>query len=847
MTEAAAETEDRDDLPEAPRKRGGALAFIGRWTLRAVSGVSVLVITGLAAVFVIFWAYGKQLPNFDKLADYEPPIVSRVYAGNGKLIGEFASEKRVFVPINRIPKRVIHAFISAEDQRFYVHNGVDLLGMVRAAWITVSNIGGSGRMVGGSTITQQVAKNFLLSADKTLERKVKEIILSLRIEQVLTKDQILELYLNEINLGNRAYGVGAAAQVYFGKALNELTVAEAALLGGLPQAPSRYNPLRNPKEAKRRRDYVIKRMLSDGYITDAQAKQALATPIKVVHKKKYISSGSEYFVEEVRRILLAKYGEAKLKLGGFNVRSTLDPELQGYADKALHDGIVAYDRRHGYRGPVTSLSDKYGDAWASGWKQKLAKVDPPAGYGHWKLAVVLDLDKKEAKIGFKDGKRGTIPLKELTWARKQGDRKRASGIIIHDATGPRIHKPGDVLKLGDVVLVEPVTKDRKGKEYPDGTYTLRQIPIATGAIIAMDPHTGRVLAMKGGFSFWISQFNNATQAMRQPGSAFKPVVYLTALENGFTPSTLILDAPVVVKMSNGRKYKPRNSSGKFYGPTTMRRGLELSRNVMTIRLAERVGLEKVAEMATRLGVLDHPEPVMAMALGAYETTPLKLATAYSMIVNGGKRVTPTLIDRIQDRHGRTVYRHDTRECPACKDVKWEHQDMPVLPDKREQMFSAQSAFQLVTLMEGVVQRGTGRRVLAVKRPLAGKTGTTNDAVDAWFVGFSPDLVVAVWVGFDKPVSLGYGEEGGRTAAPVFRDFMIKAIGDKPPVPFRVPKGLIAARVSLDTGLPTKEGKRVITEYFKPGREPTNRSAFSPDGIQPGGGDKKFEAIPGEEY
>jgi penicillin-binding protein 1A len=846
MNQAAAETEDRD-LPEAPRKRRGAVAFAGRWLLRLVSGISVMVIIGLAAIFVIFWAYGRHLPNFDKLANYEPPIVSRVYAGNGELIGEFASEKRIFVPISRIPKRVSHAFISAEDQRFYYHNGVDLLGMIRAAWTTLSNIGGSGRLVGGSTITQQVAKNFLLTSNKTLERKVKEIILSLRIEQVLTKDQILELYLNEINLGNRAYGVGAAAQVYFNKSLDELSVAEAALLGGLPQAPSRYNPLRHPKEARRRRDYVIQRMLADGYITKAQAQTALATPVRVVQHRKNVSSGAEYFVEEVRRILLAKYGETKMKLGGFQVRSTLDPELQHYADVALHDGLVAYDRRHGYRGPVTNLGDRYGDRWASGWKAKLAKVEPPAGYGKWQLAVVLDLDKKAARIGFKDGRRGTIPLRELTWARKQGIRKRASGAIMKAAVGPRIRKPADVLKRGDVVLVEKVTKTAKGKDYPDGTYTLRQIPIATGAIVAMDPHTGRVLAMTGGFSFWISQFNNVTQAMRQPGSAFKPVVYLTALENGFTPSTLILDAPVVVKMANGRKYKPRNYSGKFYGPTTMRRGLELSRNVMTIRLAERVGLAKVADMATRLGVLDHPEPVMAMALGAYETTPLKMATAYSMIVNGGKRITPTLIDRIQDRHGHTIYRHDERKCPACRAVKWEHQEMPVLPDKREQVVSPQSAFQMVSLMEGVVQRGTGTKVLAVKRPLAGKTGTTNDVRDAWFVGFSPDLVVAVWIGFDKPLSLGYHEAGGITAAPVFRDFMKKAIGDKPPVPFRVPKGLVATRVNLDTGLPAKEGKRVITEYFKPGHEPTSRSAFSPDGIRPGGGDKKFEAIPGEEY
>lgn len=825
------------------RKKRGALAVLGNLFVGLFSLAFIAAFIGVAMVFFGFWFYGRDLPSLAKLADYEPPIVSRVYAGNGRLIGEFASEKRVFVPYKLIPEKVVNAFIAAEDQRFFSHAGVDFIGTARAGITTArAYLSGSSRLVGGSTITQQVAKNFFFTKDKTLKRKIREMILAMRIESALSKKQIMELYLNEIFLGNRAYGVAAAAQVYFGKSLKNLSVAEAALLAGMPQAPSRYNPEKNPKAARKRRDYVIGRMREDGYITADEAQKALQTPVKLVAQKKNVSVGAEYFVEEVRRDLIAKYGEDKMKKGGYSVRSTLDPELQRYADQALRKGLVAYDRRHGYRGPVAKLEEKFGAAWAEGWKKKLAGVEKPSGFGDWPIAVVLKVERKEASIGFADGSRGTIPLGEVTWARKQGERKRQSGKKMYSALGPPIRKVEDVLSEGDVILVEQVRKTPRGKEYPDRTFTLRQIPIATGAIVAMDPHTGRILAMSGGFSFWISQYNTVTQAKRQPGSSFKPIVYLTALENGFTPSTLVLDAPVVVRMAGGRIYKPRNSSNKFYGPTTLRRGLELSRNVMTVRLAERVGLEKVSEMAARLGISKDLPTTMAAALGAYETTPLQMATAYSMLVNGGRKVNATLIDRIQDRYGRTIFRHNSIKCSACLLKKWDGQKMPELPDTREQVITKESAFQVVSMMQGVVQRGTGRRVLAVGRPLAGKTGTTNDVVDAWFVGMSPDMVVATWVGFEKSHSLGYREEGGRTAAPIFRDFMKKALKG-PELKFIPPKGLVAIRVGLDNGAESKAGRRVIYEYFKVGKKPGE----SPDGLGPGGGDSKFGDTAGDEY
>ena len=833
----------KEDSAKRRRKTGKRPALLTRWFVGLLNLAFAFAILGFAVVLFSFWFYGRDLPGLARLADYEPPIVSRVYAGDGRLIGEFATEKRIFVPYKLIPKTIVHAFISAEDQRFFTHRGVDLIGTLRAAITTAgSYLAGGSRVVGGSTITQQVAKNFFFTSEKTLKRKIREIILAMRIESALSKDRILELYLNEIFLGNRAYGVAAASQTYFNKPLRDLSIAEAAMLAGMPQAPSRYNPFRNPRAATARRAYVVQRMRADGFITADEARLALKAPLGLVRQEARTSVGAEYFVEELRRDLIAKYGEEKMKKGGYSVRSTLDPELQQYADEALRNGLVVYDRRHGYRGPVARLPESHGARWAEGWRKKLSRVNRPAGAGAWSLALVLKTERTRAVIGFADGSKGAIPLGEIAWARKQSVKVRKSGKKMYSATGPRIRKVGDVLRAGDAILVEPVRRTPKGKAYPDGTYTLRQVPTATAAIVAMDPHTGRILAMSGGYNFRISQFNTATQARRQPGSAFKPVVFLAALENGFTPTTKVLDAPVVVRQPDGEYYKPLNHSGKFYGPTTLRRGLELSRNVMTIRLANRVGLAKVSEMAGRLGIAKNLPTTMSAALGAYETTPLRMAAGYSMMVNGGRRVTPTLVDRIQDRRGRTIFRHDAVECAACRTPEWQDQEMPKLPDEREQVIGRQSAFQIVSILQGVVLRGTGRQVSVVGRPLAGKTGTTNDVVDAWFVGMSPNLVAATWVGFANSYSLGNFEEGGRTATPIFRDFMKKALKG-PEEDFRPPRGLVAIWTEAAQESEKKRSAKSYLEYFKIGVEPGS----APDGLAPGDSGSNFQEAASEEY
>ncbi|MGE0733789.1 MAG: penicillin-binding protein 1A [Alphaproteobacteria bacterium] len=819
------------------------MRFLLRWTVRLLSLAFLFAIVGLAVVFGAIYYYGKDLPDYTALKNYEPPIVTRVYANNGRLIGEFAAEKRVFVPIGVVPKPLINAFIAAEDQRFYTHSGADPIGIARAAWTNISNMGSEKRLVGGSTITQQVAKNFLLTSEKSFERKIKELILSYRIEQAYSKERILELYLNEIYLGNNAYGVAAASLAYFNKSLEELTIAEMAFLGGLPQAPSRYNPVKNYKEAKRRRDYVLLRMMEDGFISKDEYEQARATEIKLAVRGKNPSVGAEYFVEEIRRELDDKYGEKKLLGAGLVVRSTLDPHLQQIADRALRTGLIDYDRRHGWRGPLTNVPIE------KDWTRRLSKVERPKGHGDWPLAVVMKLDANQVEIGLADGKTGVIPMWELKWARPWQKEQRV---------GAEPKKPSDVLKEGDVILVEKMPKPAKPvKNAPvvgDDFYFLRQVPDVTGAIVAMDPHTGRVLAMTGGYSFWISQYNNATQAKRQPGSSFKPFVYLAGLENGFTPSTIILDAPIVIDIGGWGKYKPQNYSKEFYGPSTMRRGLELSRNLMTVRLAQRIGVDKVVEVTKRFGISDNVPPELGVSLGASETTPLKLTTAYAMLVNGGKKITPTLIDRIQDRYGKTIYKHDQRPCDGCSIAAFDNKEPPKLPDNRQRIADAANTYQIVSMLEGAVQRGTGALVAVVNKPVAGKTGTTNDVLDTWFVGFTPDFVVGVWVGFDKPTTLGALEQGGKTAAPIFRDFMLEALKDKPAIPFRVPPGLVGVRVNLDNGLPARPGDtKVIVDVFKPGTEPTPEGAQSPDGVQRDavsnadtGNKKKFKGL-GETY
>ena len=769
----------------------------------------------------VFWEYGRDLPDYRQLANYSPPVTTRVHAGDGSLMAEYAVERRVFVPVTAMPRQVINAFISAEDKNFYRHPGVDVIGVARAAYTNLRNYGKGRRPEGASTITQQVAQNFLLTKDVSITRKIREAIISFRMERAYTKDDILELYLNQIYLGFGSYGVAAAANNYFGKSLDELTVEEAAYLAALPKAPNNYNPLRYYDAAIQRRNYVIGRMVEDGYIPPIEGDIARSSELKVSRTDLAAKIDAPYFAEEVRRELAGRYGDTALYEGGLSVRTTLDPRLQRIAQRELRDGLITYDRRHGWRGPVAKLATM--DDWAK-W---LAAIAKPTGSADWQLAVVLKVDDKEREsiVGFADRQKGRIPLAEVKWARAWvEDQKR----------GPAVKKVSQVLNVGDVVLVGAVTADSEGEPYPDNSWGLRQIPDINGSIVALDPHTGRVLAMSGGLDFADSEFNRATQAWRQPGSAFKPFVYLAALDSGFTPSTLVLDAPFVIDQGPGlSKWKPANYTNKFYGPSPMRLGIEKSRNLMTVRLAQTVGIDKVAEYAERLGVMDNIPRQLSMSIGAGETTLLRLVTAYAMIVNGGKQVTPTLIDRIQDRHGATVFRHDARPCEACQNISWNQQEPPQLPDLRAELLDSGTAYQMVSMLQGVVQRGTGVRVRAVGKPLAGKTGTTNDSLDTWFVGFSPDLAVGVFVGFDTPKPLGPKETGSSVSAPIFRDFMAAALEGRPAVPFRVPSGIRLVRVNASTGLVAQRGeKRVILEAFKPGTEPTELGPVVDGGYRP---------------
>ena len=774
-------------------------------------GVMLIVIAiGAGGVLYVFQQYGRSLPDYKQLATYEPPVMTRVHAGDGRLLAEYAVEKRVFVPIKAMPKRVLQAFLSAEDKNFYHHPGIDIFGIIRAAITNLKNLGKSRRLVGASTITQQVAKNFLLSSEVSWHRKIKEAILAFRMERAFSKDRILELYLNEIYLGFGSYGVAAASLNYFNKSLGELSIAELAFLAALPKAPNNYNPIKKPRAAKSRRDWVIRRMMEDEVITPQEAAQAKAMPLEIRKRSQTQFVTAAYFAEEVRKQLAGRYGEDQLYKGGLSVRTTLNPKLQEIADKALHDGLIAYDRRHGWRGAVTQI------AINPEWWTELAKVAQPKGGELWRLAAVISVDPHRAYICFTDNTRAQIPLRELKWARAWAKKQRR---------GPAVRHPKQVLSKGDVVLVERVTADAKGKPYPSATYGLRQLPEIEGSLVALDPHTGRILAMSGGYSFERNQFNRVTQAMRQPGSAFKPFVYLTALDSGYSPSTLILDAPFVIDQGPGLpKWRPANYTKKFYGPSTMRLGIEKSRNLMTVRLAQTVGMEKIAEYAKRLGIMDKMEERLAMSLGAGETTLLKLTAAYAMMVNGGRFITPTLIDRIQDRHGRTVFRHDKRSCKDCRASFWTGQVVPNIPDTRKAVTSPASAYQIVSMLQGVVERGTGRRIKAVGKPLAGKTGTTNKSRDAWFLGFAPDLAVGVYSGFDQPRTLGKREQGASVAVPIFKEFMAGALEGSPAIPFRIPPGIRLVRVNATSGRLAGPGdRRVIHEAFKPGTVPTGQS------------------------
>jgi penicillin-binding protein 1A len=784
---------------------------------------TILFVVGVAATAGLLWHYSKDLPDYSQLQDYEPPVMTRVHAADGSLVGEYARERRLYIPIQAVPKLVINAFLAAEDKNFYEHGGLDFFGIARAAANYIQNFGSSRRPQGASTITQQVAKNFLLSNEVSFSRKIKEALLALKIERTYSKEKILELYLNEIYLGLGAYGIASASLTYFDKGVNELTVPEAAYLAALPKAPNNYHPFRQRERALERRNWVIDQMAQDGFIKSADAEKAKRTALGVTQKATTTHTfAAEYFAEEVRRELFDRYGEKKLYEGGLSVRTTLDTKLQVLARKTLTDGLVQFDEAQGWRGPVTKV-DVSGD-----WGVKLADVKALADVSPWRLAVVLEVGDQSARIGLQPGREpggsvskerdvGIVPLEGLKWAK--------SG-------GKAVTKVGQVLNPGDVVYVEPAKLA--------GQFRLRQVPEVSGAMVVEDPWTGRVLAMVGGFSYDQSQFNRATQALRQPGSSFKPIVYAAALDNGYTPSTLVLDAPIEIDQGPGLgTWKPENYENNFYGPSTLRFGIEHSRNVMTVRLAQDVGMPLIAEYAKRFGVYDELPPYLSFALGAGETTLLRMVTAYGMFDNGGRRIKPTLIDRIQDRYGHTVYRHDERECIGCDAKKWENQPEPSLIDRREQVLDPMTAYQITSIMEGVVLRGTAAGAgfqKEVGKPVAGKTGTTNDEKDAWFIGYTPDLVVGVYMGYDKPRHLGRGATGGRLSAPIVKDFMKVALADKPAVPFRVPPGIKLIRVDLKTGLRAGPGtERPILEAFKPGTAPPDSYSVVGYGESGGGG------------
>jgi penicillin-binding protein 1A len=775
-----------------------------------VCGV-ILAVAGCGLVGITIWYFGRDLPDYQQLAHYQPPITTRVHAGDGRLLAEYATERRIFVPIQAIPKQVVNAFLSAEDKNFYSHHGIDPVSIVRAALTDLGRFRANRRPVGASTITQQVAKNMLLSNEISIERKVKEVLLATRIEAVLPKDRILELYLNEIYLGAGAYGVAAAALTYFDKSLEELTLGEAAFLAGLPKAPNRYNPARVPQAAQVRRDWVLDRMVEDGAVSQADAAQAEGQPLELRHRQDAEEVSAPYFAEEVRRELITRYGEKVLYGAGLSVRTSLDERLQAASDKALRDGLIAYEHKHGgWRGPVTRIDPK-GD-----WLAHLAAAPIPGVVRDvgWHLAMVTRSDADGAAIGFANGATGRIPFSEMRWARPW----HSNGNF-----GPYPRSAADVVKPGDVVMVASAKGQAEGAK--PAVFTLCQVPEISGALVVMDPHTGRVLAISGGFSFETSQFNRATQAKRQTGSTIKPFIFLAALDNGFTPSTLIDDSPISLPQGPGlpmwtpRNYTKEGQEVKYRGPTPLRIAIEKSIDTMTVRAAKMIGLEPIGDTIEGFGIMDHMPREYSMVLGAGETTPLRMTAAYGMLVNGGKRITPTFIDRIQDRNGATMFSADQRPCPGCDEVDWERQPVPVVPDTREQVADPGSAYQIVTMLEGVVQRGTGTAVKVVGKPIAGKTGTTNDWRDAWFVGFTPDLVAGVYVGFDDPDSLGDDETGGHVAAPIFRDFMIEALKDAPATDFRIPPGMRVYRVSAATGLPVGAGEQAIYEAYKPGTEP----------------------------
>lgn len=763
----------------------------------------------------IFWMYSRDLPSHEQLARYTPKTISRIYSSEGRLIDEFAEERRIFVPIEEIPDLLKQAFISAEDKHFYDHPGYDIRGIGGAVWQAIRSGGENVR--GASTITQQVMKNFLLSSDRSVERKVKELVLAVRLEHSLSKDQILELYLNEIYLGQNSYGVAAAAQTFFNKSLTELAPHEAAMLAAMPQAPSRYHPVRAKERVTERRNYVLREMWQNGYIDEATYEAEAKLPLKSVQNGDYPSfreqmPSRDYFTDEIRRQLSREFGHDEFFGGGLTIRATVDPEMQEQAADALRDALEEYDRGLGiWNGtgetiPPGKLTDE------ASWRGALWDLQVPRDIPGWYPAVVLELGDQDARIGIEgieeDADGHWIPAQDVQWARKR---------LSDGSLADRAQVASDLLEIGDVVLVRAMTDDSDGSFI---RWTLRQVPRIQGGFMAMDVNTGRVIAMQGGFSYQSSVFNRATQAQRQPGSSFKPFVYAAALDNNYTPATIVVDEPIRVNTPAGL-WEPKNSSGRHYGPSPLRTGIEQSRNLMTIRIARDIGMEIVASYAEKFGVYDDLKPFLANSLGAQETTLFKMVAAYAMFANGGERVEPTLVDRVQDRRGRTIYRHDRRVCETCGMQALPAGQAPVIESNRERVMDAVTAYQLTSMLEGVVKRGSGKGV-NLPVPIAGKTGTTNDAKDVWFIGFSSNIVAGCYLGYDQPRSLGSHAYGGTLCVPVFNAFMRKAVEEFGGTEFKVPPGGYWVKIDRITGqrLPDDAtGPNVIAEYFRDGTDP----------------------------
>ena len=748
-----------------------------------IKNIFILIIgIGLLATFsmiAILWAFSNNLPDYKFLKNYKPSVSSKVYSGGGELVSDFSTEKRIFIPYQAIPKIVINSFLSAEDKNFFSHPGVDAKGVMRAIINNISNVVSSRRLEGASTITQQVAKNFLLTNEVSLNRKIKEAILAFRIERALSKERILELYLNQIYLGEGAYGVASASLIYFDKSISGLNYEEAALLAALPKAPSRYNPYKNIKLAKFRRSLVLKNLFDNDYIDKENYQKFVSNKISLKKRKKIFLEDARYYVEDIRKDVINKFGFDSVYKQGLNINTPINLNLQKIATQSLREGLISYDKRKGWRGPILKSQDV--DNWTSGLKKfKLEKSI------NWDLAIIKKINKFSVDIETETKLKGLIKYENISWTKKEFT---------------------ELFNIGDIVYVENLN---------DNIFALRQLPNINGGIVAMDPFTGRVLALSGGFSFKKSEFNRATQALRQPGSAFKPFIYALALENNYTPSTLILDAPLVLEQGSDLKmWKPENYGKKFYGPSTLRMGLEKSRNLMTVRIAQDLGLKKIVNFSKQLGIYDNPNELMSISLGSAETTLLKLTSAYSSFVNGGKLVKPIMIDRIQDSEGNTIFNNEKRKCINCDQLSFLNKDYPVIKDDFLQIFSAETAYQMTSMLEGVIQNGTGRKLKDLKLDLGGKTGTTNGNTDTWFIGFTSKLAVGVYVGADNPKSLGRYETGAKTALPIFKEFLKNAVKKEEARPFKVADNILMMVIDPITGKKAgTQSKKTIIESYK---------------------------------